>query len=119
MGVRGPLFLILTISENDVIHLNIRAIGTNQYTGEEVILAIVESDKYSPDQLDYLINECLKKSLEKLRTPRLDSLRPWCAEISVVLTADEEIVRPSLHLSKETLFRLAEAGTAFDFDPYV
>jgi hypothetical protein len=49
----------------------------------------------------------------------LDSLRPWQPEVSAVLTADDEDVRPSLHLAIETLQRLVEAGAAFDFDPYV
>jgi hypothetical protein len=100
--------------------LIVRVVGTEQATGTESILAVVESDQYDPDRLDALVSACLASSLETLKSTRLDSLRAWCPEVSVVLNASgDETVRPSMHLTQDTLSRLAEAGASFDFDPYV
>lgn len=100
--------------------LVIRVIGTDKTSGVESVLAVIESDHYTPDHLDSLVNTCLTKSLETLNAASLESLRSWSPEISVSLSADEdENIRPSLHLSEGTLRRFADAGATFDFDPYV
>lgn len=100
--------------------LVIRIIGTNEASGMESVLATINSNRYAPDHLDSMVNTCLSKSLETLNASSLESLRSWCPEVSVSLSADEdESIRPSLHLNRETLQRLAEAGATFDFDPYV
>ena len=100
--------------------LVIRMVVTHEVTGNESILAKIESARYDPDHLDALVNACLTKSLEEIKGVNLLALRSWSPEISVVLTTDgEESVRPSLHLNSSTLQRLSEAGASFDFDPYV
>jgi hypothetical protein len=99
--------------------LIVRVIGTQEDTQSESILATVESDQYDPDHLNVLVNTSLANALEALKSGNLDLLRSWRPQVSVVLTANDETVRPSLHLTQDTLHKLAEAGASFDFDPYV
>jgi hypothetical protein len=100
--------------------LVVRLVVTHEETGNESFLVKLESDQYDPDHLDALVNTCLSHALEEIKAESLQALRPWCPEVSVVLSKDgEEPVRPSLHLSPSTLLRLSEAGASFDFDPYV
>lgn len=101
-------------------HLVIHTVGTDAASKAESILAKVESTQYTPDILDALVNACLSDALAAVSATNLGSLRSLHPEVSVSLTTtDEETVRPSLHLSRDTIQRLAEAGATFDFDPYV
>ena len=102
-----------------MLRLIVRVIGTEENSGVESTLAIVESNQYTPDHLDAMVNLVLTNALEALKSTSLDSLCSWRPEVSVTLTADDEVVRPSLHLTQGTLHRLSEAGASFDFDPYV
>ena len=88
---------------------------------KESVLVSLESDKYNPDHLETLINDCLTLALKKTDQSNLSSLRAGRPEISILLSSagGKNTVRPSLHLSQETLMRITEAGAAFDFDPYI
>lgn len=99
--------------------LVVHVIGVEPDTGRETTLAKVETDRFDPDHLDAQVVVALESALTLVKGAGLDSLRCWKPEVSAVLTADDEGVRPSLHLTIETLQRLVEAGAAFDFDPYV
>lgn len=46
-------------------------------------------------------------------------LKDYRPEVSILLTADDEEVRPSLHLNAELLLRLSRIRASVDFDPYV
>lgn len=102
-----------------MLRLIVRVVGTDNATGTEAILATIESDQYDHAHLDTLVNASLTKAAEKLISTNLEVLRVWRPEVSVSLTAEDEVVRPSLHLNQDTLNRLVEAGASFDFDPYV
>lgn len=102
-----------------MVRLIVRVVGTNPETGLEAVFSAIESDRYDPDHLETQIREALARSLTVVNGVDLGSLRFSLPEVSVVLTSDEETVRPSLHLSTETLQQLTEAGASFDFDPYV
>lgn len=100
-----------------MVRLVVRVIGTSAETGLESTIAMVESDRYDPDHLDDQVRIALDNAVNSLRDSEV--LRSWKPEVSVELTADQEEVRPSLHLRANTLLRLASAGASFDFDPYV
>ena len=102
-----------------MLKLAVRLVVNHPVTGEEFILAKIESSQYDPDHLDSLINRCLSQALQETEFENLQKLKIWEPEISVLLTTDEETCRPSLHLNPETLIRLSEAGASFDFDPYI
>jgi hypothetical protein len=105
--------------EITMIKLIVRVVGIEKSTGSEVVLYRTESDQYSPDQLEALVKVSLGGALQHLNATSLDALRAWCPEVSIVLTADDETVRPSLHLTQDMMNKLTEAGASFDFDPYV
>lgn len=88
---------------------------------KESVLVSLESDTYSPDHLETLINDCLTQALKETDQSNLSSLQSGHPEISILLShaSGENAVRPSLHLSQKTLMRITEAGAAFDFDPYI
>lgn len=96
--------------------LTIRLIHTPTGKKESVLVSL-ESDQYSPDHLEALVNDCLSQALVEIGQPSLSALRPGHPEISIRLSSGD--VRPSLHLSQKTLARIAEAGASFDFDPYI
>lgn len=102
-----------------MIRLVVHVIGVEPGTGRETTLAKMETDLFDPDHLDAQVAVALDCARNVVKGSDLNSLRPWQPEVSAVLTADDEDVRPSLHLTVETLQRLVEAGAAFDFDPYV
>jgi hypothetical protein len=102
-----------------MIRLVVHVIGVEPGTGRETTLAKIDTDRFDPDHLDAQVVVALDSARSLVRGTDLGSLRPWQPEVSAVLTADDEEVRPSLHLTIETLQRLVEAGAAFDFDPYV
>lgn len=102
-----------------MVRLVVHVIGIEPNTGQETSLAKIESDRFDPDHLDAQVWLALDGALNSIKGPALAALRSWQPEVAAVLTADEEEVRPSLHLSAETLQRLVEAGASFDFDPYV
>jgi len=99
--------------------LIVRIIGTKEGSEIESILATVESEQYDPDHVDALVNVALAGALQALQSDNFDVLRSWCPEVSIVLTSDDEGIRPSVHLTPSTLHKLADAGASFDFDPYV
>lgn len=88
---------------------------------KESVLVSLESDRHDPDHLETLVNDCLNQALKKTGQPNLSALRSGHPEISILLAnaGKKEKTRPSLHLSQETLARIAEAGASFDFDPYI
>jgi hypothetical protein len=99
--------------------LVIQVIGVAPDTQEEIILAKIESDRFDPDHLEAQVGLALDSALASIQGADLDMLGSWNPEVSVVLTADEEQIRPSLHLTAETMQLLVKAGASFDFDPYV
>ena len=112
LGDRLPL-------EVAVIRLLVRIVGTDSTSGRESILAQVESATYSPDHLEAEIGVALDQAVRSIGDVDEGLLRQWQPEVSIALTADDEQVRPSLHLSATLLERLVQAGVSFDFDPYV
>ena len=99
--------------------LIVRIIGTKEGSGIESILATVGSEQYDPDHVDASVNAALDGALQTLQGDNVSVLRSWCPEVSVVLSSDDERIRPSLHLTPGTLHKLSDAGASFDFDPYV
>lgn len=102
-----------------MLRLIIEVVGIAPGVGEEVSLAKIETDRFDPDYLDAQLGVALDSACRRINSDDPTALRSWQPEVSVVLTADDTTTRPSLHLTFETLQRLAEAGAAFDFDPYV
>ncbi len=102
-----------------MIRLVIHAIGVTPDNGKEASLAKIESDRFDPDHLETQVNVALDIARSKINGADLSSLRSWQLEVSAVLTASNEAVRPSLHLTTSTLQRLVSAGASFDFDPYI
>lgn len=102
-----------------MVRLTVRVIGTSAETGLESIIATAESDHYDPDHLDDQVGIAIDNAVNSLNGRDVGVLRAWKPEVSVELTADQEDMRPSLHLTESTLRRLASAGASFDFDPYV
>ena len=102
-----------------MVCLVVHVIGIDAGTGREVSLAKIETNQFDPDHLDAQVGAALDAALSSTKNADLCALRSWQPEVSAVLTADEEEVRPSLHLTAETLQRLVAAGASFDFDPYV
>jgi hypothetical protein len=102
-----------------MVRLVVNVIGVDPTTRREVSLAKIESDRFDPDHLDSQVGVALDAACATVKGANLGSLRAWQPEVSTVLTADEEEVRPSLHLTIRTLQRFVEAGASFDFDPYV
>ena len=104
-----------------MVCLVVHVIGIDASTGRQVSLAKIETNQFDPDHLDAQVGVALDAALSttKGKGADLGALRSWQPEVSAVLTADEEEVRPSLHLTAETLQRLVAAGASFDFDPYV
>lgn len=102
-----------------MIRLLIHVIGVTPNNGKEVKLAKIESDRFDPDHLDAQVNVALDIARSEVNGADLSSLRSWQLEVSAVLTANNEVVRPSLHLTTSTLQRLVAAGASFDFDPYI
>ena len=102
-----------------MVRLVVHVIGSKPRTGQEASLAKIESDRFDPDHLDVQIRQALDSACRSVRGTALGVLNSWQPDVSVVLAADEEYVRPSLHLSTETLQLLVEVGASFDFDPYV
>lgn len=102
-----------------MVRLVVQIIGVDPGTGRESSLAKVESDRFDPDHLDAQVGVALDSARSVVGGMDLTALQLWQPEVSVVLTADDEGIRPSVHLSIETLQRVAEAGASFDFDPYV
>jgi hypothetical protein len=100
--------------------LVIRVVGMDCNTGLESVLSSVESPQYSPDILESLVCESLSRALAQINETDLNSLRIWRPEISVRLSEPDDgtVVRPSLHLNRDTLRQLHDAGAEFDFDPY-
>jgi hypothetical protein len=100
--------------------LVVKLILTHPKKRSESVWAEQKSSQYDPDHLDALVNVCLSQALGEKKYKNLSTLKSWQPEISIVLTAeDEESIRPSMHLNPDTLLRLAKAGAAVDFDPYV
>lgn len=102
-----------------MIRLVVSVIGTSPDTGAEHCLATVESDRFDPDHLDEQVRLALAASRSASLASPVMQLSHWQPQVTVSLTVDEEVVRPSMHLSVETLFQLADARASFDFDPYV
>lgn len=101
-----------------MVRLLVRIVVTRQDTGADSIVSSAESNRYDPELLDSLVNVVLDEALSSLGLSSLWELSRWAPEVSVVLRATEEKVRPSLHLDQGTIMRLAEAAASFDFDPY-
>ncbi len=102
-----------------MVRLVVHVIGVDPATRREISLAKIESDRFDPDHLDAQVSVALDSACATVKGANLGSLRAWQPEVSAVLTAAEEKIRPSLHMTVETLQRLVEAGASFDFDPYV
>ena len=99
--------------------LTVRAFTTDAATGTEKELARLDSSEFSPDHLDIQVRWCLKQALSKLDQSAVEPPEKARLEISAYLSVNEdESVRPSLHLSLETIQQLAAARAEFDFDPY-
>ncbi|WP_139131172.1 MULTISPECIES: hypothetical protein [Pseudomonadaceae] len=82
------------------------------------VAAAVSRDFYHPEILDELIREVFNSALEKRYVAQISELNKLKPEVGVSIRSDEGI-RPSFHLSWETLCLISEAGAELDFDPYV
>ena len=102
-----------------MIRLLVRIIGSNAESGRESTLAHVEADRFDPEFLGDQIAIALDHAIAYASGGDDEALRVWNPEVSISLTADNEEIRPSLHLTPALLLRLARAGAALDFDPYV
>lgn len=102
-----------------MIRLLVRIVGTDSVSGRELVLAQVESASFSPDHLEREIEVALDQAASSVGGVGDSLLRQWQPEVSIALTADDEQILPSLHVSAALLNRLGRVGASLDFDPYV
>lgn len=97
----------------------VRILGVDAVSGEDVEVFRLDSDQYSPDLIDELVQECLERVLSGSGQVSRESIKGEIL-VSAGLSADEhESVRPSLCLSGKTIQLLCKANAEFEFDPYV
>lgn len=83
-----------------------------------VVAAEARREIYDAEILDELIREVFSSVLEQRYVGKISELKPLKPEVSVALKLNEGM-RPSFHLSSETIRLISEAGADLDFDPYV
>ena len=99
--------------------LIVRLVITDPLSAKETVFSTSKSDIYSPDLLEVKVLECFEFGISKFNND-IEFLKKHSPEISILLNADEnEALRPSFHLGKETILKLASVGASVDFDPYV
>lgn len=82
------------------------------------VVAAAGRDFYHPEILDELIKEVFNSALERRHVTQISELKKLKPEVGISIKSDEGI-RPSFHLSWETLCLISESGADLDFDPYV
>jgi membrane-bound lytic murein transglycosylase MltF len=98
--------------------LIVRLIVTDPLSSKETIFPSLKSDIYSPDILENLVLECFEFGVAKFNN--IELFKKHFPEISILLNVgDNENVRPSFHLNKETILKLASINASIDFDPYL
>lgn len=102
-----------------MIQLTIRVVCNDPATSREICLAKIESNRFDPGYADDQIVIALDTARAGAGVANLVDLRVWKPEVSISLVANEEAVRPSMHLTSRTLELLSIAGASLDFDPYV
>jgi hypothetical protein len=103
-----------------MIRLVVHVIGTDVATNQERNLAKIEIDRFDPMLIDLQIEAALQHAKATIGGVDLEALRVWRPEVSVAVSSDDdEVVRPSFHLTAERLEQLGRAGASLDFDPYV
>ncbi len=106
-----------------MIRLTIKVVAISTVTSSgktvEQVLHNFEIDQYDISDIDKFIAEALSGAQALAGFSSLSSLKPLKPEVTISLFADEEEIRPALHLSVETMRDIAEAGASLDFDPYV
>jgi predicted DNA-binding protein (MmcQ/YjbR family) len=99
--------------------LIVRLVITDPVSTKETVFPTSKSDIYSPDILEIKVLECFEFGVTKFNN-NVELFRKHTPEISILLNIDEsENVRPSFHLSKEIILKLASVGASIDFDPYL
>jgi hypothetical protein len=84
----------------------------------EVIAAEVMLDQFSPNMLDAELPLLLERGRAYLSELGCTELAECQLEVSVRVSSDDDLVRPSLYVSRDTVKSLASFGAALDFDPY-
>ncbi|WP_046655751.1 hypothetical protein [Lysobacter capsici] len=98
----------------------IRILGTNLGSGLDEIVASKEFDHFDLDQIDACISQMIDFVVSDLVNMKVKGLGlGHDPQISLVLSARDVDIRPSMHLSKSTIAKIASIGASFDFDPYV
>ena len=98
--------------------LVVRLVVTDPLSAKETVFLTSESDIYSPDILETQVLKSFEFGVAKFNK-NIELFKKHSPEISIRLNVGEnEDVRPSFHLNKETILKLASVGVSIDFDPY-
>lgn len=98
--------------------LVVRLVVTDPLSAKETVFPTSESDIYSPDILETQVLKSFEFGVAKFNK-NIELFKKHSPEISILLNVGEnESVRPSFHLNKETILKLASVGASIDFDPY-
>jgi len=87
-------------------------------TPKEVVIWSDEKTDYSPDYYDQTIPQAINSTYKALGLNEVNDLRQLEPEISVYFFSDDGS-RPALHINKEIISLMCDAGCSFDFDPYI
>lgn len=84
----------------------------------ELVIWSDEKTNYSPDYYDQTISQAINSTYKTLGLNEVSDLKPLNPEISVYFFSDDGC-RPALHINNETISLMCDAGSSFDFDPYI
>lgn len=82
------------------------------------VVAEAGRDFYNPEILDELIQEVFNSAIGRKHIAKISELKKYKPEVGILIKSNEGI-RPSFHISWETLSLISAAGADLDFDPYV
>lgn len=97
----------------------VRVLGVNLDSGLDEVIAYKEFDYFNLDEID----DCISQMIDFLVCDLVDMKMKGVGlgddpQISLVLSGGDVCIRPSMHLSKNTVAKIASIGASFDFDPY-
>ncbi|KRB02563.1 hypothetical protein [Lysobacter sp. Root690] len=97
----------------------VRVIGEKLGNGLDEIIASKEFDYFNLDEIDTCISQLIDFVVRDLVDMKAKGVGLGDdPQISLVLSAEDVYIRPSVHLSKNTINKIASIGASFDFDPY-
>lgn len=98
--------------------VTVRVIAQAEETGAELILSEEKFAAYDLDAVDASVRTCLATAIRSRDAQAAAGERVRLCQLSLLLSSNDPNVRPSLHLSLETVRALADVRVSFDFDPY-